>query len=175
MSNVEIKNSNESSDSITFECGNVYEVEYEPESEIDLEVDQETGKRRNRDVENSDSDSELDDDMVVTSAIIVLDALNDSNWADSSDTEATDSGIEAPAATSSNAESQVPTEQGSSGNESVTDAEPLKCIGCKAVICLKKPNVRVPPVMRECHNCWQVRNLACVLSQLRNWITNNIF
>ena len=72
-------------------------------------------------------------------------------WADSSDTEASDSGIETPSVTvKEQNRSNQPDVRGSSDEFVDTPAQPAKCISCN------QPDVFLPPLMKECHGCWQV-------------------
>ena len=132
----------------------MYQVEYEPESAVDTEVDEKPnikGKKKRRSATFSDSDTDLDDVtfFAVTATVFELaDDTDAAEWADSSDTEASDSGIEAPAIASKD---HNPLDLRASSDESVdTSARPLKCISCN------QPDEYLHPLMKECHGCWQV-------------------
>jgi E3 ubiquitin-protein ligase Mdm2 len=148
----ETPESNDSSDNI-FEIEDVYQIEYEPESEIDTEIDEQgtnKGKSRRNSAQFSDSDTDLEDVIVVAATLFELTDL--AEWADSSDTEPSDSGIETPSATSKEKNPSIQPDLKGSSDESVeTSTQPIKCISCN------QPDVYLPPLMKECHGCWQKR------------------
>merc|ERR1711997_938844 len=73
-------------------------------------------------------------------------------WADSSDTEASDSGIETPGVPSKERTHSTNNDAKQSSDESVeTSAKILKCISCD------EPDEYLHPLMKECHSCWQKR------------------
>ena len=133
-----------------FEIEDVYQVEYEPESEVDTEIDEKTdkkGKKTKKNASFSDSDTDLEDVIVVAAALFEF--TDAAEWADSSDTEASDSGIETPGVASKDQAVQNDAKQ--SSDESVeTIAKVLKCISCD------EPDEYLHPMMKECHSCWQV-------------------
>ena len=133
-----------------FEIEDVYQVEYEPESEVDTEIDEKTdkkGKKAKKNASFSDSDTDLEDVIVVAAALFEF--TDAAEWADSSDTEASDSGIETPGNASK--EQAVQNDGRQSSDESVeTIAKVLKCISCD------EPDEYLHPMMKECHSCWQV-------------------
>lgn len=136
-----------------FEIEDVYQVEYEPESEVDTEIDEKadkTGKKAKNNASFSDSDTDLEDVIVVAATLFEFTDI--AEWADSSDTEASDSGIETPGAASKVQSTSNDARQ--SSDESVeTIAKALKCISCD------EPDEYLHPLMKECHSCWQVENL----------------
>ena len=132
----------------------MYQVEYEPESEIDTEVDEKldkNGKKAKNNVSYSDSDTDLEDVIVVAATLFELTDI--AEWADSSDTEASDSGIETPIEQTNSANNDAK----QSSDESVeTSVKILKCISCD------EPDEYLHPLMKECHRCWQVMNLFII-------------
>jgi E3 ubiquitin-protein ligase Mdm2 len=151
----ETPESNESSDNV-FEIEDVYQVEYEPESEIDTEIDEQdikTGKKKRSGNRSSDSDSDLEDVIVVSYLTSALFEVTDlAEWADSSDTEVSDSGIETPGATSKDQNPSIPQDLRASNDELVEHTtNPIKCISCN------QPDAYLHPLMKECHSCWQKR------------------
>jgi hypothetical protein len=132
----------------------VYQIEYEPESELDTEIDEQTATKKGRNRRNSaqfsDSDTDLEDVIVVAATLFELTDL--AEWADSSDTEASDSGIETPSAALKDKNHSIQPDGRGSSDESVeTSVKLIKCISCN------QPDVYLPPLMKECHGCWQVR------------------
>ena len=151
--NFHSKFSNDSSDNV-FEIEDVYQVEYEPESEADTEIDDvdENSKKKSKSAGYSDSDSDLDD-VIVVAAATLFELTDLAEWADSSDTEASDSGIETPGVPTKeqNHTSNQANANGSSDEASANQAlQPIKCISCD------QPDEYLHPLMKECHGCWQV-------------------
>ena len=125
----------------------MYQIEYEPESEIDTEIDEQAtkkGKTKRNSAQFSDSDTDLEDVIVVAATLFELTDM--AEWADSSDTEASDSGIETPSAA---LKEQIQPDVRGTSDESV-ETSVIKCISCN------QPDVYLPPLMKECHGCWQV-------------------
>merc|ERR1712096_56438 len=148
----EAPESNDSSDNV-FEIDNVYQVEYEPESEIDTEIDEpdKNGRRKNKSARFSDSDTDLEDVIIFAATLFELaDDTDLAEWADSSDTVASDSGIETPGVISKEGSNLAHIDQ----EKNKYDAESTSvrtCISCN------KPDIHLHPLMRECHSCWQNR------------------
>ena len=128
----------------------MYQIEYEPESEVDTEVDvpaTKKGKTKRNSAQFSDSDTDLEDVIVVAATLFELTDM--AEWADSSDTEASDSGIDTPSAAPNDQNHSIPAAASVRGT-SDDSVEPIKCISCN------QPDVYLPPLMKECHGCWQV-------------------
>ena len=126
----------------------MYQIEYEPESEVDTENDvpaTKKGKTKRNSAQFSDSDTDLEDVIVVAATLFELTDM--AEWADSSDTEASDSGIDTPSAAPKDQNPSIPADVRGTSDDSV---EPIKCISCN------QPDVYLPPLMKECHGCWQV-------------------
>merc|ERR1711997_1093616 len=86
-------------------------------------------------------------------------------WADSSDTEASDSGIETPGVPSKEQAHSTNNDAKQSSDESVeASAKILKCISCD------EPDEYLHPLMKECHSCWQKRrgNMPDIAKGLMN-------
>ena len=83
----------------------MYKVEYEPESDDDTEIDETPNgkaKQKSKSLRFSDSDTDLEDAIFVATATL-FEFTDIAEWADSSDTEPSDSGIETPVAISKDA------------------------------------------------------------------------
>ena len=158
----DLKYSHDSSDNL-FEIDNVYEIErgyeeeYEPVSDIDSDTEEreKNGKKRNKNAQYSDSDTDLEDVVVFAATLFELaDDTDLAEWADSSDTELSDSGIETPnthLVENKNSCSPIKAIENDVGSTTTNVVLPLNCITCD------KPDDTLHPLMRECHGCWQKR------------------
>ena len=134
----------------------MYKVEYEPESDDDTEIDETPNgkaKQKSNSLRFSDSDTDLEDAIFVATATL-FEFTDIAEWADSSDTEPSDSGIETPVAISkdANASNQHHESRGSSDESVETSARQIKCISCDQ----PDESLFMNPLMKECHSCWQV-------------------
>ena len=111
------------------------------------------GKKKSNSLRFSDSDTDLEDAIFVAAATL-FEYTDFAEWADSSDTEPSDSGIETPVAISkdTNASNQHHESRGSSDESVETSARPIKCISCDQ----PDESLLMNPLMKECHSCWQV-------------------
>merc|ERR1712083_379974 len=93
------------------------------------------------------------EDVIIVAAATLFDS-DIAEWADSSDTEPSDSGIETPVAISKhkNASNQHHESRGSSDESVETSARTIKCISCDQ----PDESLLMNPLMKECHSCWQV-------------------
>merc|ERR1712060_450734 len=90
------------------------------------------GKKAKNNASFSDSDTDLEDVIVVAATLFEFTDI--AEWADSSDTEASDSGIETPGAAS---------KVQSTSNDARQSSD--------------EPDEYLHPLMKECHSCWQKR------------------